>query len=177
MDYNKITISGKICTGKTTVRKLLEKKLGWKTFSTGELFRQYAKAHKIDLNAAEEQNEKITKEIDGQVIKLLKTKKKLIIDSWLAGITAQGIPKVLKVLLICQDRIRYQRFAKREYIDFDEAKKEVEERFSNWSKKIKKIYHRTDFYKPSNFDLIIDTSYITPQAVLRQILTHINTGG
>jgi len=177
MKYSNITISGKICAGKTTVRKLLEKKLGWKTFSTGELFRQYAKKNKIDLNAAEEQNEKITKKIDRQVTRMLKTQKHLIVDSWLAGVTAKGTPGVLKVLLTCQNHIRYKRFAKRENISCQEAKEHVEERFTNWSEKIKKIYHRADFYKHSNFDLIIDTSYITPQTTLHKIINSLINPG
>ena len=80
MNYQNITISGKICTGKTTLRNLLSKKLGWQTFSTGELFRQYVQKNNLSLEQAEEQNDKLTKKIDGQVKELLRTKKKQIID-------------------------------------------------------------------------------------------------
>lgn len=170
MKYSNITISGKICTGKTTLRNLLNKKLGWKTFSTGELFRQYTIDHHLNLNNAEEQNDKLSKKIDSQARQLLKTKKHLIVDSWLAGITAKGIPGVLKVLLTCQNEIRYKRFAKRENISFEAAKQKVEERFINWAKKIKKIYHRTDILDKNHFDLIIDTSYITSHVILRKVL-------
>ncbi len=172
MNYSNITISGKICTGKSTLRNLLIKKLkdGWSTFSTGELFRQYVKDHKLSLEQADEQNNKLSKEIDNQVRKLLKTKDKLIVDSWMAGITANGIKGVLKVLLICKDDIRYKRFAKREQLSYSISKKMVDERLENWAKKIKKIYHRDDFYDEKHFDLIIDTSYITPQAVMRKVL-------
>jgi cytidylate kinase len=170
MNYQNITISGKICTGKTTLRNLLSKKLGWQTFSTGELFRQYVKENNLSLEQAEEQNDKLTKKIDGQVKELLRTKKKQIIDSWLAGITARGIPGVLKILLICKDDIRYKRFAKREKTSYQEAKLKVDERFQNWSKKIYQIYKRRDFFQEKYFDLIIDTSYITPQAALKKVI-------
>jgi predicted cytidylate kinase len=170
MKYSNITISGKICTGKTTLRNLLAKKLGWQTFSTGELFRQYALDHHLNLNTGQEQNNLISRKIDNQVTKMLKEKEKLIIDSWLAGITAQSTSGVLKVLLTCQNHIRYQRFAKREEVSYAEAKNQAEKRFLNWSKKIKEIYHRQDFLDKKNFDLIIDTSYITPQAILKKVL-------
>jgi len=170
MKYLNITISGQICTGKSTLRNLLTKKLLWQNFSTGELFRQYVKDHNLSLDQAEEQNNKLTKKIDGQVKKLLRTKKNLIVDSWLAGVTAKGIPGVLKVLLICKDDIRYKRYAKREKSSYEQAKLKVNERFYNWAKKIYKIYKRKDFFQDTYFDLVIDTSYITPQAVLKKVL-------
>ena len=52
MKYSKITISGKICTGKTTLLKRLQKKLNWTTFMTGQLFRDYVKNHKLNLEGA-----------------------------------------------------------------------------------------------------------------------------
>lgn len=170
MKYSNITISGQICAGKSTLRNLLVKKLRWQTFSTGELFRKYTKDHNLNLEQAEEQNNKLTKKIDGQVRKLLKIKKHQIVDSWLAGITAKKIPGVLKILLVCKDDIRYKRFAKREKSSFQEAKLKVDERFDSWSKKIYKIYKCRDFFKEKYFDLVIDTSYITPQAVLKKVL-------
>jgi len=170
MKYSNITISGKICTGKSTLHNLLMKKLSWASFSTGELFRQYVKDRGLNLEQAEEQNNKLSKKIDNQVRNLLKTKQHLIIDSWMAGITAKGIPGVLKILLICKGDIRYKRFAKREKISFQESKRMVDERFKNWAEKIKEIYHRDDFYDKKNFNLIIDTSHITPQVVLKKVL-------
>jgi predicted cytidylate kinase len=170
MKYSKITISGKICTGKSTLRHLLVKKLGWQTYATGELFREYVKKHNINLEKADEQNDKLTKKIDGQVRKLLIIKNNLIVDSWLAGITAKNIPNVLKVLLICKDDIRYKRFAKREKISYLSAKQMVIERYKNWLEKMKQIYNCDDMMDEKHFDLVIDTSYITPQAVLKKVL-------
>lgn len=174
MRFNKITISGKICTGKSTLRYLLVKKLGWITYATGELFRQYVTKHKLNLEQADEQNDKLAKKIDGQVRHLLKTKNNLIVDSWLAGITAKNIPGVLKILLVCNDDIRYKRFAKREKISYQESKIKVDERFANWEKKIYKIYHRRNVINEKYFDLVIDTSYITPQAVAKKVLQILN---
>lgn len=170
MNYNNITISGQICTGKTVLRNLLSKKLGWQIFSTGELFRQYVKKHKLSLELADEQNNHLTKKIDGHVTNLLKTKTHFIVDSWMAGLTAKNVPRVLKVLLICRDDIRYKRFAKREKITCQEAKNKVEKRFINWSKKIKKIYKRRDYFNHKHFHLIINTSSLDPLEVVGRVL-------
>jgi len=170
--YNKITISGKICTGKSTLFQNLRQKLGWPTVSAGQFFRDYVKEHDLSLEAAEEQNEKLTKEIDYQVRDRIRAPGRLIIDGWLSGLMAKGNPDVLKVLLVCNDNIRYKRFAKREKISFLEAKERVEERQKSWFAKIKKIHkiNSSRLCDPKNYDLIIDTSYITAQAVLRTVI-------
>ncbi len=173
MEYSKITISGKICTGKTTLFKKLGAKLGWPTFMTGQLFRDHVKKNKLNLEQVEEQNETLTKKIDYLVRDMIYAPGNLIVDGWMSGIMADNLKGVLKILLICKDNIRYKRFAAREKIHFDEAKKRVEERQSNWFIKLKKIYKRNDFIDPKNYNLIIDTSHITSQAVLKKVLQKI----
>ncbi|MCR4277024.1 MAG: cytidylate kinase family protein [Candidatus Roizmanbacteria bacterium] len=173
MIYDKITISGKICTGKTTLLKNLENKLHWPVFMTGKLFREYVTKNKFDLDEVDEQNENLTKKIDYQVRDMINLPGNLIIDGWMSGIMAHGQPNILKVLLICRDEIRYQRFAEREKIGVIEAKKRVEERQSNWLDKLEKIYNRNDFMDPKNYDLIIDTSDISSEVVLKKVLSHV----
>ena len=173
MRYSKITISGKICTGKTVLFNKLAAKFGWPTFMTGQLFRDHVKKNRLNLERAEEQNEKLTKKIDYLVRDKIYAPGNLIVDGWMSGIMADDLKDVLKILLTCKDNIRYKRFAAREKIHFDEAKKRVEERQSNWFIKLKKIYKRNDFVNPKNYDLIIDTSNITSQAVLKKVLQKI----
>lgn len=172
MIFSKITISGKICTGKTTLLNDLQKKLNWPTFLTGKYFRNFVTKENLDLEKVEEQNEKFTKKIDYKVRDLLNGKGHLIVDGWMSGIMAKNLPDVLKILLVCQDNIRYQRFANREEINFDEAKKRVEERQNNWFDKIEKI-HKIDpkeFSNPRNYDLIINTTDISSSDVLKKVL-------
>ena len=173
MEYSKITISRKICTGKTTLFKKLQEKLDWPTFMTGQLFRDHVKKNKLNLEQVEEQNETLTKKIDYLVRDKINAPGNLIVDGWMSGIMADNLKDVLKILLICKDNIRYKRFAAREKIDFDEAKKRVEERQNNWFTKLKTIYKRNDFVDPKNYDLIINTSNISSQAVLKKVLQKI----
>lgn len=173
MKYSKITISGKICTGKTTLLKSLQKELGWPIFMTGKLFREYVEKNQLNLDQVEEQNTELTKKIDYQVRDMINKPGNLIVDGWMSGIMANKLPDVLKVLLVCNDDIRYLRFAEREKISIGEAKKRVDERQSNWLNKLEKIYNRNDFVDPKNYDLIIDTSNATSQAVLQKVLQKI----
>ncbi len=168
--FSKITISGKICTGKSSVFRELQKQLNWPTFSTGSYFREYAKTHHLELNNAEEQTDKLTREIDGKVKEMLHKPGHLLLDSWLAGIMAEGIPDVLKVLLITDDEIRYKRFAEREKVTILEASKEVHSRDSKWFEKVKKIHKREDFFDRKNYSLVIDTSHVSIKYVVSTIL-------
>lgn len=172
MKYSKITIAGKVCTGKTTLLELLEKKLNWPTFLTGKLFRQYATEQGLTLEAAEEQTEYLTKKVDYKMRDLLKEPGNLIVDGWMSGIMANKNPEVLKILLVCRDNIRYKRFARREKITLAEAKKKVEERQNNWFKKIQEIHNvsATTLNDEKTYDLVIDSSYITPLAVAKKVL-------
>lgn len=171
MKFSKITISGKICTGKTTLLNDLQEKLNWPTFLTGKYFRNYVKQGNLLLEKVEEQNERLTKEIDYKVRDLLHKKANLIVDGWMSGIMADSLPEVLKILLVCDDEIRYQRFAKREKISLKDAGKKVEERQNNWFEKMEKIYKMDskEFIDPKNYDLIIDTTNISSEDVLKKV--------
>jgi predicted cytidylate kinase len=168
--YSKITISGKICTGKSSVFRELLKKLNWPTFSTGAYFREYAKSHKLDLNNAEEQNDILTRKVDGMVEEMLQKPGNLLLDAWLGGILADGNPDVLKVLLVADDTVRFKRFALREHVSLDEAQKEVISRDSSWFEKVQKIHNRSDFFDPKNYTLVIDTSNMSIEYVVSTIL-------
>jgi len=171
--YSKITISGKICTGKSSVFRELVKKLKWPTFSTGAYFREYAKTHKLELNNAEEQTNKLTHKVDGKVKEMLTKPGNLLLDAWLGGILAEGTQDVLKVLLVANDDIRFKRFAKRESVSFDTAKTEVLLRDSSWFDKVKKIHKRDDFFDEKKYTLCINTSNLRIDSIVNIILDKI----
>ena len=139
---------------------------------TGQLFRDYAKKEGFNLEGAEEQNDKLTKAVDYKVRDMLHSPGNLIVDGWMSGLMANKLPNVLKIFLVCKDDIRYKRFAKREKMLYKQAKTRVEDRQSSWFVKIRKIHkiRSSNLINQKNYNLIIDTSYITPQAVLKQVL-------
>ncbi len=156
--YDKITISGQICTGKTTLFWDLYRKLHWPTFSASLFFRDFAKLHKASLEKAEEQGDKVTKEIDLGMRALLQKRSEIIIEGWMAGLMAKDIPGVLKVLLVCEKNEQIKRFAHRESITKEIARQRIQDRENNLFMTLAKIYKRNDFVNPKNYDLIIDTT-------------------
>jgi len=173
--YQKITISGRVCTGKTELFTNLSKFLGWETFSVGSYFRNYAKLHKLSLEEAKEQDYKLTRRVDFGIQKKLKSKKNLIVEGWMAGIMGNSIPDVLKVFLFCDDKVRVERFANREKVTKTEAKRKIEEREKNLFEKLEKIYQRNDFTKIENYDLIINTTHLTPNTILTLVTSLITS--
>lgn len=174
--YTKITISGKICTGKSSVFRQLQKKLNWPTFSSGAYFREYAKTHDLGLNSAEEQNKKLTMEVDMMVKKKLSEPGNLLLDAWLGGVLAQNAKGVLKVLLVADDKVRYKRFSEREKTTLSQAQTEVTSRDNSWFEKVSKIHKRSDFFDTKNYDMIIDTSHISIATITRTILKKLEKG-
>lgn len=170
MRYSKITISGKICTGKSTLFQSLEKKLQWKTFHSGKFFRNYVNKHKLNLEMAQEQNVNLTKKIDYMMRDILKNKGNWLFDSWMAGIMADNFPAVLRILLVCDDRVRFKRFAEREKVSIKVAKKDILNREANLFKKLEQIHKRNDFVDQKNYNLIINTTRLSPNQILHKVL-------
>lgn len=168
--YTKVTISGQICTGKTTLFWDLYRKLHYPTFSASLFFRDYAKMHHASLQKAEEQNDNLTKEIDLSMQRLLQTSPQIIVEGWMAGIMAHDISGVLKVLLTCDQDIQIKRFAQREQVTEEVAKQKVTEREENLFSTLNKIYKRDDFIDPKNYDLVVNTSNKLPEETLAIVL-------
>lgn len=168
--YNKVTISGQVCTGKTTLFWNLSRKLLWPTFSVSLFFRDYAKLHHTSLQKAEEQTDAFTKEIDFGVKKLLQTRTEIIVEGWMAGLMAESIPNTLRILLTCDEKTQIKRYADREGISSEKAKKEIEERESNLFASLEKIHHRSDFLDTKKYDLVINTSIHSSEETLQEVL-------
>jgi len=174
MSYTKITISGQICTGKTTLYRALEKKLKWKAYATGQFFRDYAAKHQLSIEQAEEQNTELTRKVDFKIRDMLKTKKHIIVEGWLAGIMANDFPQILKVLLTCNNKERAKRFAKREKAKILISKNRIEERESKWLAEIYKIHKLEDIFNPKHYDLVINTTNLTPKQILLEVVRALN---
>ena len=174
--YDKITISGRVCTGKTTLFFDLQQKLIWPTFSASYFFRDYAAAKHLSLEKASEQSDQLTQIIDYGMGELLKKKDNIIFEGWMTGIIACDLPRVLRILLTCDDTVRANRLSLRENFSQEEALQRITERESNLFRKLEEIYNRNDFVDPANYNLVIDTTKSTPQETLERVLKTLGRG-
>ena len=175
-----ITISGKAGTGKSTVAKLLSKKLKLKHYSIGDLMRAMAAERGMDLlelNKLAEKNKSIDFELDNKLKELGKTKDNFVVDGRL---TAFFIPHAdIKVFLKADDKVRAERIL-RDRIH-QERGKSINETLANIKKREEseksryKKYYGVDYTDKKLYNFIIDTTKITPAQVVGKIVKFVKT--
>lgn len=170
LKYRNIAISGKICTGATTLASGLSQKFGWPIFNAGMIVREYAAKNGIPLEETTKHEDKFHLKLDEYIKNRLKKEEHIIIESWLAGFDAQGIPGVLKVLLACDDALRIDRLVNRDNMTVEEAKEHIKKREEENLAKFQKLYGKHDFWDPKYYDLVIDTYSHSKEETLEEVL-------
>jgi len=169
-----ITISGKPGAGKTTVGRILAKQLGYKFYSIGEFRGEMAQklGFTIDeLNKIGEKNFWTDQRADEFQKKIGETENDVIIDGWIAF---HFIPNSFKVFLDVDPKVSARRVfidqrPDEEYLDNEKkVLKQLQERLKETRKRFLK-YYQVDFLDKSHYDLIINTSKIPPEEVVKII--------
>lgn len=195
--YDNITISGLPGCGSTTLLSLLKERLqpqGWKGFSGGEFMRAYALEKGLFRkdrglhHAATDYEDDFDQKIDFGMRDKLEHERNWIIEAWLSGFLAQGVNRTLKVLLYCSDdAVRIDRIVNRDDVSVAEAKAHIHERtqknIAKWSRIYKDEWFEwvvgagkasaaepIDFWKPSLYDLSIDTYSTNREQTLKKVL-------
>ncbi|MDR0828666.1 MAG: cytidylate kinase family protein [Prevotellaceae bacterium] len=169
-----ISLTGDLGSGKSTVSAILCKTLDYQYVYTGEILRRIAERYGMtahELNVFAETHPEIDDEIDATFINLSNSSN-LVVDSRLAW---HFIPTSFKVFLkadmmVAAQRIFNDKERKSEsYESCEEAVKKIAARKESEVKRYQKLYG-VDCLDMSNYDLIVDTSNLTPQQVADAIL-------
>jgi cytidylate kinase len=175
--YRNITVSGPICSGTTTLARLLKKNLGWKLFEAGVFFRKYCQEHGLKLENASDRSDELSKKIDYGMKEEMRRGRHQIFEAWLSGFMARGIAGVLKVLLVAPDDLRIDRLVNRDGLRIEEAKGLIKKRerdnFNKWGR----LYGETKFWDPKHYDLIIDTYSHSKEETLEKVLKKLGWKG
>lgn len=170
-NFRNITVSGRAANGATTLSKGLSEKLGWQLINAGELVRIYTKEKGIPLELTSQTPDKYHLDLDNFIKEKLKSQDQLIIESWLSGFDAQGIPGVFKIYVDCSDdTLRIDRLVNRDKITIRQAKKHLKVREEENIRKWEKLYHTRDFWNPKLYDFTIDTYAYGPTETLELTL-------
>lgn len=166
-----ITISGTPGSGKSTVAKILEKKLGIKYIYSGMIFRQLAEEHNMELEEFGkycEKNSEIDKKLDARQLEILK-KGDIILEGRLAGWIAykNNIP-ALKVSIDTDLETRARRIVNREKGSVEFRKKEIIEREKSEALRYKN-YYSIDLNDKSIYDIVIDSKDKSPEEIVEII--------
>jgi CMP/dCMP kinase len=161
---NKITITGDLGSGKSTVAKKLCEMLGYKYMSTGQIHRSIASNMNMDaleLNLHAEQDAEIDRQIDAVLINLNQDNLNYIVDSRLAW---HFVNQSLKVYLRVAPQIGAERIRKDDtrsneplYQNQQDAVEQVKSRKQSENRRFLEKYG-IDCGDDHNYDVIIDTS-------------------
>ncbi|MCL2125121.1 MAG: AAA family ATPase [Oscillospiraceae bacterium] len=171
----KISITGDLGSGKSTVCKELNNKYGLKIFSTGTIQRKIAVdmgMTTLELNKYMETHPEIDEQIDGELVKLSSSDENIAIDSRMAW---HFVKNTYKVFLTTDETVAAQRVVSDQrgqserYADVPHAIKLLKERKTSENYRYKDKYG-VDCYNYANFDLILDTTEISPAAMADTIM-------
>lgn len=171
----KISVTGDLGSGKSTVCRYLKENFGLNVYSIGMIQRTLAVKYGMNIcefNRYMETHPEIDEEIDTELTQIGKRDENMVLDSRMAW---HFVPDSFKVYLSVQldaaarRVIRDQRGTVESYASLDEAKDRLVER--KRSENLRYITkYGVDCSNPSNYDLIIDTTYISPEQVAETIM-------
>ena len=171
----KISLAGDLGSGKSTVTSLLLSATGAERYTTGQIMRDLAAARGMTIdqfNRSIEGNPEIDKLIDDGLRALSDDPRDLVIDSRMAWHFTRG---TFRVYMTTEPEIAAARImaAGREGESFrtlDEAITRIADRRASEKKRYFEFYG-VDITDLFNYDLVIDTSYATPEQIADAILS------
>ncbi|MBN2101749.1 MAG: cytidylate kinase family protein [Candidatus Aenigmarchaeota archaeon] len=176
-----ITITGLAASGKSSVAKLLAKKIGFGHYSAGDAQREVALEKEMtisELGDLESKDDSIDRMIDERLEAVGKSKKNFVVDAWLG---ACFIPHAVKIFLEADIKTRVERRLghKREeesFEDFNEARGTMEQREETNRKRWLKFYN-FDYTDRKNYDYTIKTDELNQKQIADKIITILKKDG
>ncbi len=173
----RITISGPPGSGKTTVCNLLSQRLEMRCVISGQLFREMAKEQGLslaDFGSLCELGPQHDRALDERIVEIARKNKDIILEGRLAAhmLHRHGLA-ALKVYLDADTEERAERVAGREKITEDTAKEEVLVREACEERRYQ-TYYDIDINDKTIYDLVVDTTHLTPDQVVDKIVGALN---
>jgi len=162
-----ITIAGSLGSGKSSTARAVASALGFRHFSSGDLFRKLAaeRGESIEaMNISAEAQRDIDLKVDNLLREMYRTDERLVIDSRMAW---HWMPLSFKVFLVLDPDTAAQRIfnhlrdegrMSEAATSIDEVRKSIDRRFASEQKRYAALYgvNATD---PLNFDIVINTKH------------------
>jgi len=177
-----ITLAGRLGSGKSTVGNKIAEIYHLKKYSTGDFMREMAKERGVsllELSKMAETDKSIDKELDDRQVKFGQVQDNFIIDARLGW---YFIPQSIKIFL----DVSYEEAARRIYTDkvsdrsAESGNDSIEQTLHNIKtretseRKRYKEYYGLDYMDLKNYDLVVDTTGITLEEVIRRIKAYVD---
>ena len=171
---DKISLAGDLGSGKSTVSKILIDRLGAEYYHTGAIVREVAERHGmsvVELNHYMETHPEIDREIDDGLIALSGVDKLLVIDSRMAWHFTKGTFKIYLSTDIETSAARIMRANRKgeHAMTLEQTVDDTRARRISEQKRYFGFYG-VDIKDLTNYDLIVDTTYATPEEIAEVII-------
>ncbi len=171
---DKISLAGDLGSGKSTVSKILIDRLGAEYYSTGSIVRAIAERMGmtvVELNRYMETHPEIDTEIDDGLRALAQDPRLLIIDSRMAWHFTPGTFKVYMStdIEVSATRIMLANRKGEHALSLEQTVLDTRARRESEKKRYSE-YYGVDITDLSNYDLIVDTTYATPEQIAEAII-------
>lgn len=165
----KIAISGDLGSGKSTIGRLFENRMGLKFHSGGSIFRSLATKYNMtpaEFSKYSEIHPEIDEEIDGELVKISSNDENMAIDSRMAW---HFVPDSFKLHLlvdieVAAKRIMDENRGTEKYPTLETAIEKIKARKSSENKRYTEKYN-VNPDDLNNYDLVIDTTHATPEEI------------
>ncbi|MFB6491200.1 MAG: (d)CMP kinase [Thermoproteus sp. AZ2] len=170
-----IAISGQPGSGKTTVAREVARAFGLRLRSSGAIFRELARRRGMDFiefHKYAESNPEIDREVDSIAVEEAK-KGDVVLEGHLTAWIVRPYAD-LCIYLKGSPEVRARRVALRDGRSYEEALREITEREELNRRRYKQIYN-IDITDLSLFELVLDTTYLSQNDVVRITLDFLCT--
>ena len=170
-----ITISGKPCTGKSTMAEIFAKKFNFERIYAGGIFKSIAEERGIDILELVKSDDVVM--LDKEVDERLKIiyEEQFLEDILIESRTAWSfMPNAFNVFIDVSDEVMARRLfnsdrtQKERGNSLEEAQKKVMSRYNTDVERYKRIYN-IDCSNLSNYNLVVDNSNLTPEETADKI--------
>lgn len=173
----KIAISGDLGSGKSTIGRLFENRMGFKFHSGGSIFRSLATKYNMtpaEFSKYSEIHPEVDEEIDGELVKISANDEDMAIDSRMAW---HFVPESFKLHLlvdtcVAAKRIMDENRGTEKYPTIETAIEKIKARKNSENKRYAEKYN-VNPDDLNNYDLVVDTTYATPEEICELIEEHL----
>lgn len=173
-----ITLSGMLGSGKSTVCGIMKEKYGYEIFTTGSILRRLADEKgmsTLEFNDYINRSENNVDDIIDSESKRIASEKRgsnVIFDSRMAWFF---VPESFKVFMKVKDTVAAERVffgegrVNESYTSVEDALLSLRKRSEIERERFIKLYN-ADYWAEENYDLVVDTTSITPDKVAEAII-------
>ena len=177
----KITLAGTSGSGKSTLRKMLAEHYGLSTKCTGNFMRDLSREHGFNditqfLVKYVSKHPEVDYQVDEEQRKFGEKNDNFVLDAHLGF---YFVPDSIRICLVCELNEASERILKDNH-RLNEDAKTIRESIASSRKRMdtmKKNYYKlykVDIYNPSNFDLLLDTTRLSPSQVFKKVSSFID---